>query len=84
MTATCIAPGCNQPSGMEFIADAFGRLGGQDWKPGDKIPVCWPHAADIYQTQGATRPSQIAEWLRPDAADPPNTWRGDWYPTAAD
>lgn len=79
---TCIAPGCDQPGQMTFIAAASGRLGGRDWTIGDEIPVCWPHANDIYRTQGVTDPAQIAEWLRPDAADPPNTWHGDWYPVA--
>jgi hypothetical protein len=51
------------------------RFAGRDWQPGDQIHLCPPHGVDVYRTVGATDPSQVAEWLRPDAADPPNTWR---------
>lgn len=71
---TCVAPGCGAVAALTFIAAQDGRLGGQDWQEGDPIFVCMPHGTDIYKTQGAHDPSMVAEWLRPDAADPPNTW----------
>jgi hypothetical protein len=76
MTTTgCIAPGCERAGEAVFTAAETGRLAGQDWSPGDTFAVCWPHANDIYATQGVTDPAGVAAWLRPDAADPPNTWR---------
>lgn len=72
---TCIAPACTADAETAFIVDGTGRLAGRDWKPGDVVRLCWPHAMDVYGTTGKTDPSQVAEWLRPDAADPPNTWR---------
>ncbi len=71
----CIAPDCHGLATTEFAAAEHGRLAGQDWSPGDKIRLCPAHAADIWSTVGKTRPEDIAPWLRPDAADPPNTWR---------
>ena len=75
MTA-CVAPHCTADAEPAFtVGDPGGRLAGRDWKPGDVIHLCWPHAMDVYATIGKTDPSQVAEWLRPDAADPPNTWQ---------
>lgn len=72
----CAAPGCTAEAVTVFTAAANGRLGGQDWRFGDPIRLCAPHAHDVYMTQGVDDPAKVAEWLRPDAADPPNYWRG--------
>jgi hypothetical protein len=71
----CVAPGCGKRGVAEFTAAADGRLAGRDWHAGDTIAVCADHALDIYRTVGVDDPRRVAEWLRPDAADPPNTWR---------
>jgi hypothetical protein len=63
----CIAPNCESLAPMLFVADEYGRLGGRDWQPGDRIRLCPPHAHDIYQAQGVYGRDQLAEWLRPDA-----------------
>lgn len=74
MAEKCVAPGCADDSAVSFFAAETGRLAGRDWIPGDTIPLCFPHAADIWRTAGVTDPDQVADWLRPSAADPPNTW----------
>jgi hypothetical protein len=56
------------------------RFAGRGWQPGEDIWLCMAHAHDVYMTIGATSPDQVAEWLRPDAADPPNTWRWNQSP----
>lgn len=71
----CIAPDCTQRAVMEFTVAEQGRLAGQDWQPGDTIGLCAPHGMDIYAAIGATQPKEVAEWLRPESADPPNTWK---------
>jgi hypothetical protein len=81
VTGPCVAPGCTSAGETVFIADAAGRLAGRDWVPGDVIELCWPHAMDVYHTIGVTDQASVAEWLRPGAADPPNTWnavRAQW------
>lgn len=70
----CVAPDCPHIYETSFTADEEGRFAGRDWVHGDVIRLCWPHAADVYATQGVADPAKLAEWLRPDAADPPNTW----------
>lgn len=75
---SCVAPGCTGPAEVAFIAAEAGRMAGRDWLFGEEITLCWPHAADVYATQGVTDPADVAEWLRPEAAEPPNTWHG-WH-----
>lgn len=72
---TCIAPDCTAEAATAFVAAEDGRLAGRDWERGDILHFCIPHAMDVYDTISRIDPSQVAEWLRPDAADPPNTWR---------
>lgn len=77
----CVRPGCTRETVYVFEADAYGRLGGQDWKPGDRLHCCRDHGADIYRTVGQTDPAKVADWLRPESDDPPNTWHTPryWY-----
>jgi hypothetical protein len=71
----CIAPNCDNLAPTLFIADEYGRLGGRDRQPGDRIRVCPQHAHDIYLAQGVYGREQLAEWLRPDAMlDPLDAW----------
>lgn len=70
----CVAPDCPHISETTFTADEEGRFAGRGWIRGDVIRLCWPHAADVYGSQGVADPAKLAAWLRPDAADPPNTW----------
>jgi hypothetical protein len=80
----CVAPGCSAVAETVFTVAHDPppellrpwRFAGRDWQPGDEIRLCPPHAHDVYMAQGVYDPSQVAGWLRPDAADPPNTWRG--------
>jgi hypothetical protein len=72
----CITPGCASPAATMFtVNEPGGRLAGRDWVAGDSIELCWPHADDVFNTVGKTDPADVAPWLRPDAADPPNTWQ---------
>jgi hypothetical protein len=86
----CVAPGCVDPGPVVFTVatdplrpppEGGWRFAGRAWQPGDEIRLCRRHAGDVYHTQGAWYPEEVADWLRPDAADPPNTWLGprhDW------
>lgn len=74
----CVRPGCDVEPVYVFEADAYGRLGGQDWEPGDRLHCCRDHGYDIWSTVGVTDPAGVADWLRPDADNPPNTWHVPW------
>lgn len=63
----CVAPGCNEPARLVFVAAEHGRLAGREWNPGDEVDLCPPHGCDIYRAQGVYGVDELAEWLRPDA-----------------
>jgi hypothetical protein len=71
----CVAPGCDQAAVMEFGVEEAGRFAARDWRPGETIGLCVPHAMDVYHTVGLADPADVAEWLRPEAGgERPNTW----------
>jgi hypothetical protein len=63
----CVVPGCGQKGRSVFIAAERGRLAGQHWQPGDRIPLCPGHASDVYMAAGVMGYDRLPGWLQPDA-----------------
>lgn len=64
----CVVPGCGQQAANTAFVREAGRLAGRDWRKGDLIDLCAPHADDIYRAHYVDDPAQLAEWLKADAA----------------
>jgi len=68
----CVVPECGTRAVEAFMANEHGHLARRDWKPGDFIDLCAPHAHDVRQAEYLPR-EQVAEWVQVDMKPDPYT-----------